>query len=112
MYDYETSEQLFIDIWKKYGSPDEVDDADIIRRVQAETIGQRGECEHEHLERDDHGEDKKEIAKLRDPVIHTGDEPRAHRAANEDEHDGADRDDQTVPECGKESLGGKRVGKV
>ena len=30
MYDYETSEQLFIDIWKKYGSPDVVDDADII----------------------------------------------------------------------------------
>lgn len=33
MYDYETSEQLFIDIWKKYGSPDEVDDADIIFNI-------------------------------------------------------------------------------
>ena len=33
MYDYETSEQLFIDIWKKYGSPDEVDDADIIINI-------------------------------------------------------------------------------
>ncbi len=33
MYDYETSEQLFIDIWQKYGSPDEVDDADIIFNI-------------------------------------------------------------------------------
>lgn len=33
MYDYETSEQLFVDIWKKYGSPDEVDDADIIFNI-------------------------------------------------------------------------------
>ena len=33
VYDYETSEQLFIDIWKKYGSPDEVDDADIIFNI-------------------------------------------------------------------------------
>lgn len=33
MYDYETSEQLFIDIWKKYGSLDEVDDADIIFNI-------------------------------------------------------------------------------
>lgn len=33
MYDYEASEQLFIDIWQKYGSPDEVDDADIIFNI-------------------------------------------------------------------------------
>ena len=33
MYDYETSEQLFIDIWEKYGSPDEVDDADTIYKI-------------------------------------------------------------------------------
>ena len=33
MYDYETSEQLFIDIWQKYESPDEVDDADIIFNI-------------------------------------------------------------------------------
>lgn len=33
MYDYETSEQLFIDIWEKYGFPDEVDDADTILNI-------------------------------------------------------------------------------
>ena len=38
MYDYETSEQLFIDIWQKYGSPDEVDDADIIFNILNDLI--------------------------------------------------------------------------
>lgn len=33
MYDYETSEQLFIDIWEKYVFPDEVDDADVIFNI-------------------------------------------------------------------------------
>lgn len=33
MYDYETSEQLFIDIWEKYGFPDEVDDAEVIFNI-------------------------------------------------------------------------------
>lgn len=33
MNDYETSEQLFIDIWQKYGSPHELDDADIIFNI-------------------------------------------------------------------------------
>lgn len=38
MYDYETSEQLFIDIWGKYGFPDEVDDADIIFNILNDLI--------------------------------------------------------------------------
>lgn len=38
MYDYETSEQLFIDIWKKYGSPNEVDDANIIQGILDDII--------------------------------------------------------------------------
>ena len=33
MYDYETSEQLFLDIWEKYGSPDEVEDTGIIYNI-------------------------------------------------------------------------------
>lgn len=38
MYDYETSEQLFIDIWEKYGSPSEVDDANIILNILNDII--------------------------------------------------------------------------
>ena len=38
MYDYETSEQLFIDIWEKYGSPSEVDDANIISNILNDII--------------------------------------------------------------------------
>lgn len=38
MYDYETSEQLFIDIWEKYGSPSEVDDANIILSILNDII--------------------------------------------------------------------------
>lgn len=38
MYDYETSEQLFIDIWGKYGFPDEVDDAEIIFNILNDLI--------------------------------------------------------------------------
>lgn len=38
MYDYETSEQLFIDIWEKYGSPSEVDDVNIILGILDDII--------------------------------------------------------------------------
>ena len=38
MYDYETSEQLFIDICEKYGSPSEVDDANIILNILNDII--------------------------------------------------------------------------
>lgn len=38
MYDYETSEQLFIDVWEKYGCPDETDDADMILNILNDLI--------------------------------------------------------------------------
>ena len=38
MYDYETSELLFVDIWEKYSSPDEVDDANIILSILDDII--------------------------------------------------------------------------
>lgn len=40
MYDYETSEQLFLDIWEKYGSPDEVEDTRIIYNILNDLITQ------------------------------------------------------------------------
>lgn len=40
MYDYETSEQLFLDIWRKYGSPDEVEDIELIYNILNELIVQ------------------------------------------------------------------------
>lgn len=38
MYNYEMSEQLFLDIWEKYGSPDEVDDIETIYNILSELI--------------------------------------------------------------------------
>ena len=38
MYYYETSEQLFIDVWEKYGAPEEVDDANIILDILNDII--------------------------------------------------------------------------
>lgn len=38
MKNYETSEQLFIDIWEKYGSPSEIDDAETIYSFFTELV--------------------------------------------------------------------------
>ena len=38
MYDYEMSEQLFLDIWKQYGFPDEVDDTFTIYNILNDLI--------------------------------------------------------------------------
>lgn len=40
MYEYETSEQLFLDIWEKYGSPDEVEDTQTILNILNDLITQ------------------------------------------------------------------------
>lgn len=40
MYDYETSEQLFLDIWMKYGSPTEVSDTNVIYEILNDLVVQ------------------------------------------------------------------------
>ena len=40
MYEYETSEQLFLDIWEKYGAPNEVDDTDVIFNILNDLVNE------------------------------------------------------------------------
>ena len=105
MYDYEISEQLFIDIWEKYGFPDEVDDADVVGVVEFEGICRFGQGEHDHLERHDHVEQEQGVEQLGGPVVHAHDPPCAHRRAHENEAHRADSDEHRPAEAGEEVRG-------
>ena len=84
------------------GAEAEVDDADVPRGVQIEGVGGLGQGEHDHLEGHDHGEDDEQVHELAELVVHAGQIPAGHRAAQQDEDDAGHRDEQTVAEAGQE----------
>ena len=87
-----------------------IDNADVEGGVQLRFIRQICQGEHEHLEGHHHGEHEQEVAELRGPRLHAGDKPRAHGAANQDQHHRGDGDNKAVEEGGKKALGMDCVG--
>ena len=71
----------------------------------ADLVSSGAEGEHQHLEGHYHGENKEVVAGLAPPGVHTGDEPGAHGAEDEDQRHRGDRDEKGVAEGGQEPLG-------
>ena len=84
------------------GTEAEVDDADVPGGVQLEGIGRLGQGEHDHLEGDDHREDDEQVHELAQLVVHAGQVPARHRAAEQDEHHTGQSDQQAVAQAGEE----------
>ena len=72
----------------------EVDYRDRPRRVQLQGVRRLCEVEHDHLERDDHGEHAEIVHYLAEKRADTGDVPRGHRGADKYQRRRNDRDEQ------------------
>ena len=83
----------------------QVYEAQAPRGVQAQTVGEPRQREHEHLERYDHVEQEQRVERLGSPVVHAHDPPCAHRGAQQNQHNGADGDQYRPAEAGEEVRG-------
>ena len=67
-------------------------------------VRELGQCEHDHLERYDHGEEAEQVDCLCRCVVNAGDIPRAHGAAQNDQGNRRDCDEQRVTEGFEEAC--------
>ena len=74
----------------------EINDRDRPRGIETEPVRRAGEREHDHLERDDHGEHAEIIYDLAEEAPDAGNIPRGHGRAHENERRGGERDEKAV----------------
>ena len=80
----------------------QIDDADVPRGVQLEGIGGLGQGEHDHLEGNDHRKDDQQVHKLAQLIVHAGQIPAGHGAAQQDQRNAGYGDQQAVAQTGQE----------
>ena len=85
------------------GTKAQVDDADVPGSVQVEGICGLGQSEHDHLEGDDHREHDEQVHKLAELVVHAGQVPACHGAAQQDEGHTGNGNDEAVAQAGEEA---------
>ena len=94
------------------GTEAQIDDADVPRGVQLQPVSGLGQGEHNHLEGDDHGEHDQQVHKLAQLVVHTGQVPTSHGAAQQDQHHAGNGDQKAVTHAGEKVHLGHAVNVV
>ena len=87
---------------RKSCAESQVHNADPCRVRQMKNVGELGKCEHNHLERYDHGEQAEQINCFRRHVLDTDNVPCAHGAADNNQRNGNHGDKQRVAETAEE----------
>ena len=78
------------------GTKPEIDNGDGPWGVELETVSRLGEGEHDHLERNHHGENTEVIDGLADDRVDAGNIPCSHGCEEKDEPGGEDGNESTV----------------
>ena len=94
------------------GTEAQVDDADVPGGVQLQLVSGLGQGEHDHLEGHDHGEHDQQVHELAQLIVHAGEVPTGHGAAQQDQRHTGNGDDKAVAKAGKEAHLGDTVNVV
>ena len=94
------------------GTKAQVDDADVPRGVQLQLVSGLGQGEHDHLEGHDHGEHDQQVHELAQLVVHAGQVPTSHGAAQQDQHYASDSNQKAVTHAGEKVHLGHAVNVV
>ena len=94
------------------GTKAQVDDADVPRGVQLELVCSLRQGEHDHLEGHDHGEHDQQVHELAEFVVHAGEVPAGHGAAQQDQEHTGNGDQKAVAQAGQKAHLGHAVNVV
>ena len=94
------------------GAEAQIDDADVPRVVQVQTVSGLGQGEHDHLEGNDHGEHDQQVHELAQLVVYAGQVPTGHGAAQQDQHHAGNGNQKAVTHAGEKVHLGHAVNVV